>query len=691
MSKKPEQMDEDKLGAFLDNELRQTIGFGEQGDEISEECLRNLEYYLNRPLGDEVDGRSKLQDSSVQDVVEALLPALLAPFISSDTVVEFKPVGQEDEEHAENASAYANHIFMVDNDGVQIQYTWVKDALLQKNGFVYADWTMLDRTSRTQISVNYNGLQQIIEDKEVEILQVAAFDGMGAPIDPAMIEAGQFDPESAQFELDIRRTWKEGRVKVRNIPPEYLLVSNTAVTENDARLIGWQEQVTLSDLREEGYPEEKLENIAFSDGRESDQGGVRYAREQAQGGTLSDSGASESTDESTRKLWRTVVWTKVDFDGDGKAELRKIVRAGAKLTGGNILLNEEADCVPIVSFTAIPMPHQLFGRCPADQTVPIQDGKTAMLRAAMNGTYNTIEPRFAYVESLSNEDTWDDLMLQIPGAPIRMEAPGAVQQIGDAPDLGATYQMLEYFDRIREARTPVTRQDQGVDPNVLQEKTAREATIQANASSQRKELILRLYAESLGKLFKLIHKTTIKHQDKPRQIRLLNKWKEVDPRYWNAEMDVSVSVGLGTGTKDQQMQSLMMINGIQMGDLQVGLPTVDPSKLYNTRAKLCEYSGLSSPELYFNDPDDQQQPQQPPAPSPEQMQAQEQQQKQEADQINAAIEKARAEGKQEGQDQVKLMEIQSKERMHQTDARLKAGDLAIKDKQLNQQPVGGNV
>lgn len=660
MSNKPEKMDDIKLNAFIDNELRQTIGFGQAGDEISSERARNLEYYLNRPLGDEEDGKSKLQSSDVQDVVETFLPALLAPFISSDETVEFKPVSKEDEEYAEQAGKYINHIFMVDNDGVKIQYTWAKDGLISKNGFLYIDWCEKERTALKYQRVSFAGLATLQQDPEIEILEFLAIDALGRKMEPEDSEAilNVMDPsalDGVQFEVKFRRTWMEGRVKVENIPPEFVIVSKTAKDCETARMIGWQEQVSLSTLREEGYPESKLETINFGDDEDYDPNGESLVRKQAQGG-LNDSD-DNATDPASRLIWRTVAWMRVDYDGDGKAELRKIVRAGTRETGGVILLNEEADEPLIVSFTPIPMPHQLFGRALADLAIQIQDGKTSMLRMGMDATYHTVHPRWAYSEELANENTWDDLMMDIPGAPVRMDGIDAVRPLRDSPNIEAAYQMLEYLDRVREIRTPVSRQDTGVDADALNDTSATQAQIQANASAMRKELILRVYSESLSKVFRLINRLVIKYQDKPRLLRLYPDKDpvEVDPRFWNADMDVSVRVGLGTGTKDQQLQSLMTIHQIQMGDLQLGLPTVDVEKLYATRSRLVEFSGLSTPELYFNDPkNEEQQGQAPAAPSPEETQQAEIQKQQEAEQIQQAIEQAREAGKQEGMDIAKI-------------------------------------
>lgn len=683
---KPEKMSEDKLNAFLDSELRNTIGYGMAGDEISAQREQELRMYLNYPVGDEEEGRSKLQDSSIQDVVEGFLPGALAPFISSDKVVEFEPAGEEDKAQAEIATPYVNHIVMVDNPGVQIQYTWMKDAFLQKNGFVYAEWQEKERTRRIAQRVGYSGLLQYTQDPEIEIIQYSAFDAAGQPIDPAMLESGVVQLEALDYEVDFRRRWKEGRVTIRNIPPEYTIVTKTATCEDDARMIGWMERVTISDLREEGYDEAKLEKINFSDTgeRPDDPSGERTTREQRQGGLNSDT-KDGSTDPAGREVWRTVVWTRVDFDGDGKAELRKIVRAGGRMSGGVVLFNEEADEVPVISFTPIPMPHQLFGRSLAELAKPIQEAKTAMLRMVMDATYHTVYPRYKLLEQAMSDDTYDDLMLNIPGTPVRMNG-DAVQPLNDAPDIGAAYQALEFFDRQREVRTPVTRQMQGVDPDVINDSSATEAKIQANASSQRQELVLRLYAEALSKLCRLVLRLVIKHQDKPRQMRLMNKVMEVDPRYWNADMDVSVRVGLGTGTKDQQVQGLMAIIQKQMEQLQLGLPTVDPSKLYNSSARLVESMGLTMPEMYFNDPDQQQQMQQqaPQGPSPEQQQA-------EAEQVQAAIDNAKEQGKQEGADAVKLEEIASKERMQERELGFRTVELQTRQQENVAQAQGLNV
>ena len=76
-----------------------------------------MEYYLGKPFGNEVEGRSQIVSSDVADTIEWILPSLLKIFTSGERVVRFDPVGLEDEAAADQATDYINHIFQKDNPG----------------------------------------------------------------------------------------------------------------------------------------------------------------------------------------------------------------------------------------------------------------------------------------------------------------------------------------------------------------------------------------------------------------------------------------------------------------------------------------------------------------------------------------------------------------------------------------------
>ena len=57
------------------------------------------------------------------------MPNLMDIFAGSDEVVRFEPVGPEDEAAAQQETDYVNHVFMQQNPGFMILYSFIKDAL----------------------------------------------------------------------------------------------------------------------------------------------------------------------------------------------------------------------------------------------------------------------------------------------------------------------------------------------------------------------------------------------------------------------------------------------------------------------------------------------------------------------------------------------------------------------------------
>jgi hypothetical protein len=86
------------------------------------------------------EGRSQAVSTDVADTIEGLMPSLMDIFCGSDEVVRFEPVGPEDEEAAQQETDYVNHVFMQQNPGFMVLYSFIKDALLQKNGIVKVWW-----------------------------------------------------------------------------------------------------------------------------------------------------------------------------------------------------------------------------------------------------------------------------------------------------------------------------------------------------------------------------------------------------------------------------------------------------------------------------------------------------------------------------------------------------------------------
>ena len=68
--------------------------------------------------------------------LKALMAPLMEIFAGGEEVVQFAPVGPEDVAAAEQETDYVNHVFMQQNPGFLVLYSFIKDALLSKVGVV---------------------------------------------------------------------------------------------------------------------------------------------------------------------------------------------------------------------------------------------------------------------------------------------------------------------------------------------------------------------------------------------------------------------------------------------------------------------------------------------------------------------------------------------------------------------------
>jgi len=197
---------------------------------------------------------------------------------------------------------------------------------------------------------------------------------------------------------------------------------------------------------------------------------------------------------------------------------------------------------------------------------------------------------------------------------------------------------------VKESRTGINKASAGLDANALNGATATAVNATVTAAQQHIELICRMFAETgfkslMSKALGLL----VKHHDKPRMVRLRNKWVPIDPRVWDADMDVVVNVALGTGSDEQKMGFLNVIAQKQEMLMQqlgpMNNPLVNFEGYYNTLEQMLAIAGFKDVSQFFQNPQNFQPPQPtPPPPSPEAILAQVQ-----AQSIQADIQKKAAE------------------------------------------------
>lgn len=576
-------MDEIEFVTILQNEEDGAVGF--YNSEVAADQEKALRYYHGEPFGNEEEGHSTVISRDVATVIDGIMPDLIETFVSGDNVVEFEATKEGDEAFADQATDYINYIFFKDNDGFTITHDWAKDGLMNKIGIVKAYWEeRADQRRETYMGLGEEGLMALAMEAEI-------------------IEA-TIDDQTGLTDVTVIRTTDKGKVCIENIPPEEFLVQPGTRTLKEADYVAHKSQKTLSDLIEMGFDADTVEGLGegddnnFFDGRATE----RYRDEDY-------FSQDDSMDPAMRRVWVLEEYVRCDYDGDGIAELRKVTRVGKE-----IFENMEVNEHPFVDFTPIKLPHRIFGKSLADDTVDIQLVKSTLLRQSLDNLYMTNSPRIEVPEAIVGEDTFDDILTPRPGAPIRTKGAGGLNAITIPFTAGQSFQMIEYWDTEREQRTGVTRYNQGLEADTLN-KTATGIAMIQNKGLGKIELIARNLANSFGQLFQKILRLVIRYQDKERIIRLRGQWVPMAPNAWDADMQVTEQVGLGTGDRGRRIQARMSLLELQKQAIDVGLSS--PQHLYNNVARLVRDMELGDANQYFIDPASiPPQPKQPPQPEP---------------------------------------------------------------------------
>ena len=581
-------MDINKLKSIIESEIDDSIGYVET-DTVAER-QEALEYYLREPYGNEVEGKSQIVTGEVAEVVDGALPQLIRVFTSTDGVVEFQPTNNGDEPFAQQATEYCNWVFYRQNDGFLILHNWFKDALLQKTGIVKAYWDeKVDVTKEKYEGLSDDDLMMLMQDDELEVVGQETEEEIEEITDPM---TGQvFQNIKREHKVKVKRTKKEGKVVVENVPPEEFLISKRARTIQDSPFVAHRRMMTRSELVAMGFKKDLVDSLESGDTLEFSPDRIaRYSR-----GEQPNSMGSQDQSMEVVEIYECYI--KVDYNDDGIAELRRVVYAS-----NEVLEDEECDYIPFHSLCPIPIPHKFYGQSLADRALDLQLIKSTVLRQMLDNLYLTNNYRVGAVEGQVN---LDDLLTSTAGGVVRLKNPNALVPLTVASTTQGSFPMLEYLDGVQARRTGVSDSQNGIDPNVLQNVTAAAVSAMSQASAGKLELIARIFAETgVKSLFKGILTLLCKYEDKEKLVRLNGKYVAFNPREWSTQYNVSINVGLGTGTRQEQLTTMQMILQKQEEIIQTyGLsnPLVNLMQYRNTLAKFINMAGFKDATQFMNE------------------------------------------------------------------------------------------
>lgn len=579
------KLDDSDIESIARDAVTEAIDFVDS--EISDDRIKAQRYFDGAvDIGDE-EGRSSIVATKVRDTVRAIKPSLMRVFLSTDRPVEYVPRGPEDVQIAEQATKYMHYQF-AELNGYRVLSDAMHDALVKKCGVVKVYWEEYEEQETYDLSnLTDQELALLVAERDLEILEQTT--EMSIQLDESGLEI-----ERPYHAVKVARSNKKGKMCVESVPPEEFFVNRDARSIDDAYVVAHRTEMRVGDLVAMGYDYDDVYDLGGDGDMDSYAEAERFER---RGYDESDDTQSYM-DPSMRIALVTECFMKIDTEGTGIPQLHKVTLGGNKY---KLLDYEPYSHVPFAVFEVDPEPHTFYGRSIADLIINEQDASTAMLRGVLDNVALTNNPRVEIVDGAVNTD---DLLNNEIGGVIRVKQAGAINTQAIPFVAGQTLSALQYFDQQVEDKTGVTKSSTGLAPNALQNQTATAVQATVTAQAAQIEVMARNIAEGgMRQLFKLMLQCMVENVAEEVMMRLTgDQYVPIDPRSWNASMDLSINVGLGTGREDQKVAVLNQALQMQMQIFQAygpGNGMVSLTNIRNTLADILATNGVRNSDRYF--------------------------------------------------------------------------------------------
>ena len=556
-------VDLEDLKGVIASEMENSVS-----DELVSKRKTALAYYEGKlPERPDTVGRSGVVSTDVSDSIEWLLPNIVESL--TGRCVKFMPMSMMDEAQSALEEEITSFAFNEDNNGFLAMYEAVKDALLVGVGImkIWFDDTP-ERSVEHYTGLDENQLQALLGDPQVEVTEISRSDTDGIAVTAS-------------------RIIRQGRVRVEAVPCSEFRLNDDADSLNveEARFVAHTVRRSASDLLASGYDPEVIESAQQT-----------YLDREVGEYTL-----PSSLDESQKQIVVTEAYMHYDINDDGISELIRVVYTGES-TPDEVLEIQEVPCKPFVAMSAIPMPHQFIGMSIFERLRQIQDTKTAVMRATLDGMYHQIHKQKAVVEGMCNVDDLISAGAR-PGGIIRVKSAGAIQELGGNFFSGEAMQLLTYADTQKDARV-------GVNPmgssqsNLVNAESAHATERIMTAREGLVNMMVRACAETgLKPAYTMVRDLLVRYQTTPTPWRFRSEWVNVSPSSWGDRSRIRVAVGTGTTDDQMKMSALQQVFGIQQQLMQDPMnPLVDYSKVYGSLNDMAKIADLGDTDKFFFDP-----------------------------------------------------------------------------------------
>ena len=546
------------MASLVSTELR--LADNDNSTEVQGNAKDAYNYFLLRPKGDEEAGKSKVQDGSVVDTIDAVM-AELQPMYTVDELVEVKREGPEDTaDQAKKESKALNWYWRERVRGEEKLDESVQNALLLRNGYLKVwpetSWKLPYETTLEGPAVNVEAeLAQFIQSgaqvreyERVTVQEAVTVEELvPTPDGLEMVPMVQVvSPEIIRVEIMVIERIRE--VKVKCIAREDFGTSQDSSSQNlqDQRFCFHRRRMTRNEAIRLGFHRNDIWNL------ESESVSANQVESEREEG-LKQHRDSTAADQGGDMISIYECWYKVDADGDGIDELHqlyygrslRILRWEGPDGEPGPYADEIVRVVPIASGVALRVANRHLGRSLFDKIKNTEDIKRTLKRQMNDNLYQANDREFLIGNGASEED----FELGFSGGYKRVQnVQTDARQIDFNPIINESLAALQYYDSVRSERGGAALDNAGQgQPTNIQARTFERWMTATERSSA---MYIRNIATTLIRdAFVLLHQA-LRTLGDPIDFEIGNEWVREEPRFWIDRQRFSVTLGKSEGERN---------------------------------------------------------------------------------------------------------------------------------------------
>jgi hypothetical protein len=506
-------------------------------------------------------GVSQIVSSDTVEVVEGYLAILSELLMNNNKLAKFVPSKKTPTSlaAAKMAGDLLDYVVFKQNQGWNKLSTWMKSALMWKNSIIR--WGFVEDFEykfEEFDEITQENLDVLLASEDAEVVG-------GLEYEPSMITLpdGTQQIVNVYKDVRIRRKIDKSRIKIDNVHPELFRISRDAHTIEDAPFVAVQSEMTRSEIRK--YYPEKAKDIDWAEvGDGATNFLQKYNEERAVRKKLVGEeyylvGRSREVDldEASRTVNVTESWLRCDRDGDGIAELKHFITAGK-----HILLEDDADCIPLAVLCPFEVPHEFHGLSAADMIRPTTLATTAVLRGFVENVYLTnYSPKLAdpnVVDFSALQNMKPKQLIATNGNPnnaVAAMTPDTISQ--------GTVPLLETMQLHKEQATGLSKAAQGLNDTLYVSGNSEEKMQRAMSAAQvRIQYMARRFAETGFKqlatgVYKMIREKMIGKKIKFTDSK--GEGFEIDPATLPDDMELWVNADVGDNGNSSMVRKMTQI------------------------------------------------------------------------------------------------------------------------------------